>query len=831
MKPKTMLLAVAAFVSTTMLAFDADTFGFYSFKDGTSGASALGSSANDVAGSSLNAVTIKGSNATFMDQRPGKYVYGSASASEPIAVEPLSVHIVGGGDLAEHAGSELSFANAGSVISQHHATGFTIEFFMLMQPDDPWFKFSTTIYLPCGYKDLADNTCKSMLMMLPRSADFEYFVGYSSADKDVYSSRKKLYPSTFCSGVWRHVAFVEKPEGDTFRFQVYLDRVLSYDYKFNKSQVVATTLSSGGDFRLGAGSLTATISCVRFTKRALTTGEFMVVSDREPVPAGDGAFGFYSFADQEPGTSAVGAQIANDVHPLMMSGSVTLDGDATINPYATFDVDAPGQFILDGEAGAVICENPRSLKVGSDAVESGKGGTLTIADVGTELSKHHANGHTIEYFYKLDGKNCNGYALSMGVNAGYMKADTSATSELRLYAPYSNGNVRRNGCCLDYYGDGENPYRVNVTVVRPPNDGYWHHVALVETSDRFVEYYYDHELCGSFALGNVVSVTTSNPFRFFADNLQGKISCIRFTDHQLGPEQFLCALDRIPDPVRQTDVVAFYAFKDGAKGTSAAGAQLVDSVHPSHVPGAVTLSGQAGANATAVFDDDCPGAVLYGGEEYPETPFATNPGSIALDSDLAGYSGTIRFPTMAKTLYGLHGTGFTIEFFFKVSDDRMLEWDPNIQVCAGYVNGETGLEAPFNIALPCSVAGAAYRYGFGYDESEGLKTSALPAPLWDGKWHHFAYVETPVVDTTQTPATTNWSVSVWVDRQCAKEPYEIRDTVQSAGAIGGDLMHLALCRDKNHAKFSCLKVTARPLAKSEFMRTKPRYHGTAIIIR
>lgn len=109
----------------------------------------------------------------------------------------------------------------------------------------------------------------------------------------------------------------------------------------------------------------------------------------------------------------------------------------------------------------------------------------------------------------------------------------------------------------------------------------------------------------------------------------------------------------------------------------------------------------------------------------------------------------------------------------------------------------------------------------------------LPSSPIDGKWHHLALVETPVVvDDTVSPAVTNWHVSVWIDyRNVDTETgyYNITNVPTVAATAYGN--GIELCRNKHHCKYSCLKVTTRPLDRKEFMRTKSRYPGTVIIMR
>ena len=834
--------AVIGLIISPIFAFDADTLGFYTFNDGDAGTSAIGAMpTNSIAGSTISAAKVAHASsssqlrsATFLSARPGKYIYASSrDGAELIAVEPQSVHLESStkkseGGEGESMGTTLSFSDAGRELSKHHDTGFTVEFFMLMNPGEYWYVNSHQMFLMCGYKDKAKNTYNHMAFLMPHRTDVKYSVGFASAAEPRYNSGSTADISTtgsFRNGQWHHIAFVERTIDGAIHFQTYVDGNLLTDYALETDNIDVTSMSdtaTNGYFQFGRGSLTAAISCVRFTKRSLDPDEFLYAADAEPHPAGQGAFAFYPFTGVTPGESAVGATAINQVKPGKFSGTVSTN--SAVNAFALFDADAPGKFVYDGRAGSVVCTNPCSLHVGSDDT-SGKGGSLSIANIGTELSHHHENGHTIEYFYKVDGTRCSNYTLHMAVNGGYLKPEANTADELRLYAPESTSNMKHGWCSLNYYDD-TNPCRFDFTMPTAPNNGDWHHVAIVETVEANIELYVDYTYCGKFALGGRTAITDSAAFRFFANAIQGKVSCIRFTDHQLDVKGFLRAMNRPLDPVNQPDVVAFYSFKDGDVASSVQGVTLYNDVASEIAPGTVSL----GASATGLFDDDAPGAEIYGGEERPTEPFALNPRSIVLDAENAGSSGSIKFPELSKVFYAAHGTGFTFEYFFKFLDDEITPDDPSFQVNAGYKNAESTLKS-FNLTIPVKKTGLFYYYGFGYDTTEGnQKRADIPSVLWDGAWHHFAYVETPVVDTSVTPAVTNWSVMTYLDHKpCSGGAYTIPEVVASTAGLGSG-NGLELCRNKHHCKYSCLKVTARPLGVREFMRTKPA-QGLVLIVR
>ena len=94
-----------------------------------------------------------------------------------------------------------------------------------------------------------------------------------------------------------------------------------------------------------------------------------------------------------------------------------------------------------------------------------------------------------------------------------------------------------------------------------------------------------------------MTVTASNPFKFFSNALQGKVSCLRFTDHALASTQFLRASSREVDKICQPDVVAFYTFRDGEPGTDASTSTLCNDVAPWLASGSITIIGAAATSS------------------------------------------------------------------------------------------------------------------------------------------------------------------------------------------------------------------------------------------
>ena len=786
---------------------------FYPFADADAGTSAVGVpiansvSTGDWSGSVvLNADSSINPFATFVADRPGTFIYESEGGK--LICRKARALRVGSGS-TDGKGGVLSFAGLGAEISKHHTNGHTVEYFFRV--DGTKVNSSAPpVVVEGGY--LRASAQQLRLYAPLNSANITKAICSLGYYGDNIGDNPCRTDMTFSpapnDGQWHHVALVET----NLTIQIYYDYELRGSFSFN-----GTGLLDSGTVEFFRNYMQGWVSCLRVTDHALGKNGFLRASSTDET----GAIAFYPFADADAGTSAVGVPIINSVSPGDWSGSVVLNADSSINPFATFVADGPGAFVYAGEGGKLICSKAGALRVGSTKSD-GSGGTLSFLGLGAEISKHHTNGHTVEYFFRVDGTKVKSSTPPVIVEGGYLRA---SAQQLRLYAPLNSENITKAICSLGYFGDniGDNPCRADMTFSPAPNDGQWHHVALVETN-LTIQIYYDYELRGSFSF-NGTGLLDSGTVEFFRNYMQGWVSCLRVTDRALGSKEFLRAFARAIDPIEGNDIAAFYTFKDGASGTSAESVSIINDADPLKFAGNVNLSTTVGANATAMFDDDVPGMAIYGGEEYPVTPFATDVKSIACTSDVKGSSATIVIPSIGDRLQEAHRTGFTVEYFFKFTDDNIAEYDPCFRMNVGYGGGA------FNVAFPVRKTGNVLQYGYGDVAAEGKrKAVTLPSSPIDGKWHHFALVETPViVDASVSPVVTNWQVSVWMDYRNVDTGtgcYTITNLTTPTGN------GIELCRAKHHCKYSCLKVTTRPLGRREFMRTKPRpQSGVLLIVR
>ena len=140
------------------------------------------------------------------------------------------------------------------------------------------------------------------------------------------------------------------------------------------------------------------------------------------VSADPDTLAFYPFDDGAAGSSAAGATVNSVANPQMNSGTVTVSTEATAS--ATFSADMPGKYVFIGEqyAATPIYTNPASIHVTSEV--SGSSGSITFTDLGAALSKHHARGHTVEYFLKMDDSSFAEMSSHFLCEAGYKQSSS-----------------------------------------------------------------------------------------------------------------------------------------------------------------------------------------------------------------------------------------------------------------------------------------------------------------------------------------------------------------------------------------------------------------------
>ena len=827
-KQRSVLLAVAV-AAASGAAFAAedvsmgeDVIAFYPMDDQAAGSDAHGQSIYNAVDASAFPGTVTASDtdnafAKFDSDAPGTLIYIPGENNRIYYRNPGSIRA--GSDAANGKGAMLSIASIGAEISKYHATGHTVEYFV-KQDGTHSSGYSTSVQLTAGYKKVGGAANQPLRMYVPfgggNSTSFVTSLNYYG-DKvgDNPSRVDYTVPRAPGDGNWHHVALIARTDN---KIDIY------YDYVH-----MASLPTGGGSEVTGAAqtleffrnNMQGWVSCVRVTSRQLEVGEFLHATSRSEEWMDD--FNLLAFipCGGTAGSDVGSGCVTNVVAPSEFGGEVTLNGTAA-NPFARFAADQPGDTVYDGLRGKVLYRNPGSVAVGSDASD-GKGAMLKFKGLGGQISQCHGSGYTLEYFIKLSGTRSTGYSATVAVYGGYANYIQGSGLALRMYTPLSPGASYAEAItCIDYCGDkpGDNVCRMDYKAQL--HDDAWHHFAVVETNNE-ISVYFDYAYKGTFSPKGTSIV--EGDVEFFRDNMQGSLSCVRVTRGVLEPKRFLRALDADSPWTDGGDaegkMLAFYGFRDAAVGTDATQVRFMNAVDNMQYAGWAVLT-TADSNPSAVFDGDAPGAAIYGGEEYPEKPFYCNPRSVAFTSETDGNSGRLYVGNeLAQELVRCNtNEGYTVEFFFKMLDGNLSEWDPTLSINAGYGLGS------LNVYLPYRKADKTYAFGFGSNPSD-WKTVKMPDYLWDGKWHHIAVVETPVVDATAEPAVTNLEFRLWLDYRCAMPV--LTHPVDRLGPSSQNA--LDICRNKLHAKYSCVKVTGRALTKKEFMRTKPRHRGTVIILR
>ena len=186
---------------------------------------------------------------------------------------------------------------------------------------------------------------------------------------------------------------------------------------------------------------------------------------------------------------------------------------------------------------------------------TGTSGTIKFYGLGKDLSASRTNGHTVEYFLKLDDSNFTGYSPSLSYSAGYFFNGESSLG-FNLYLPfamvadYANGRQFRYS--LGAYNGG---HATNRNLAYDLWDGAWHHVAVVqsnsvaageggaETTNRSVCVYIDGVDYNTISFDGIADVSTGDlVLGNFAHH--GKYSCLKVTNRALSPEEFLYARDK-----------------------------------------------------------------------------------------------------------------------------------------------------------------------------------------------------------------------------------------------------------------------------------------------
>lgn len=259
------------------------------------------------------------------------------------------------------------------------------------------------------------------------------------------------------------------------------------------------------------------------------------------------------------------------------------------------------------------------------------------------------------------------------------------------------------------------------------------------------------------------------------------------------------------------DTIAFYAFKEGAPGTSAAGVEIVNDAGGRH-PGTCTSTTATGA----VYHADIPGKYIlassFAVNPKPEILY-TNPGCVHFTG-----SGKISFEGLSTAISS--NDDYTIEFFYKIQEEDRPGISPGMDSCSlkynvgTYFPGDdsgTVSEGYYPTCLARSADTYWQFYYAGYNLKVGGKATTLASSVafsgqsgWNGEWHHMALV--------YSKATRKLT---------AYPDYNARNRSTSLSNVTNTVLDASVPLEIGQGKFrglvSCLRVSKRALTPDEFL--------------
>ena len=565
-------------------AHDADTIAFYPFTDGAVGMAASGitihNDANDRHHGTVTMSTDTG--VVFHADAPGKYVLASSFAANPtpeiLYTNPRSVHFCDTG--------VISFDGLSTAISSND--DYTIEFFYKILEVDrrgTAVQWGTVLKYDVGTwstgnaslnPPVAEGLYPTSLM---RSTDTYwqlYYAGYSvggtRTDALPYSGQDGGW-----NGEWHHLAIVYSKE--TRKLTVWSDYG-ARNRKASLSNVTNSVLDSSVSLDIGRG-FRGLVSCLRISKRALTSDKFLHASNL-------------------------------DVYPETTVFHYKLDGIAdeaatTITNYACGGHPYAGQFqdwdttkqikLYTGNAAVHVATSTNSL--GEHVTVGAEWSALTgfnksLVDDGTG-AKPYANGgsghfHSLERMHQSNSLDGSGILLQgadyQPVTNGSFTIEVTMNLDLATWLAKMK-NLFRRYLIFGIYGgstyhynlqlaaimDGDDCFRLTGYAYFPPTsnqticnyngngtsssprvdkkflkDNKWHHFALVYDDDACsFRLYVDYDLKDerSFSSRYRLAFPSTRDFwvgsgeKLNLSSFEGWIDEVRMTRKALSPEQFI----------------------------------------------------------------------------------------------------------------------------------------------------------------------------------------------------------------------------------------------------------------------------------------------------
>ena len=552
------------------VADDANLIGFWDFKDGIVGETAL--TVSDKGGrwtgtaAKANAAGDKGNLPTFSAACPSSVIYADASQSEIISIKPQSLHFSIAGDTM---GGLVDIAGLSTELTAHSA--FTVEFFVRLDDtnNNPWTEplaFRTadryaSVTVGCGSgTGVKLNNCN---LASPGSGSF--------ATGTVRQNALNL---------WLHLACVYEQtdaESSSGTLKLYLNRTLAGTLAYTNTPLGAVQQPLRIGASLGTGRVAHVSYCfrgdicaIRVKSVALESSGFMVTgegSEMYAVPEGD-SVGFWDFKDGLVGASATSVTNKGFLSFLGAGvGSALTDlSNVDKGVLPVFSDDVPGRYVYSSHAySTLLAENPQSLQFTTENAsqntqsapyQSVGGGMVSLPDIGSAISAQKS--YTIECFFK--DEDWSAWQWAAGIFGFYSNRENGGKSEVQaMISP-----VRPSDTSWNLKAAGATCNRTTTW-----KDGAWHHLALVyDGASSNASLYVDYALGQTvsftnfyrageaFVLGTRADLRATYAFR-------GKVACLRIMPKALAQEEFMVAVDaRMPD-----GTVFSWNFEEGADKT------------------------------------------------------------------------------------------------------------------------------------------------------------------------------------------------------------------------------------------------------------------------
>ena len=530
---------------------DAETVAFYPFDDGRAGSSAVGTPVcNAVAPLDLQGTVslsaVDGAAVTFDAEAPGRYVFkGAAYRATPYYVNPGSLRMT-----ADVAGSgSVSFSNLATELSKHHDGGYTVEYFFKME-DSVFSRYTSCLSFESGLVNEKGNESAFNLF-------FPFDMSYGGGRQFRYSWYNSNYPPSTSQTLpydpwgngWHHVAVVE----DGGKVGVFVDYVQYGEVSYASTKEQA----DGKHLVFGNGCHHGKYSCLKVTKRALSSDEFLRASNCETCWPSVAARWRFDGPDGE----AVGEDVDNaepsfqELNPGLFHPSAPFSGDGKTSASSYSGRTQYRRALVDDGFGAAPVTNGGCVRVvsTSDGATGWRYGDESYMDIDGKAGLGVGD-FTAEGFFRFDEED---WISTAGAYARgrprltLMSLYRNPTTPSPLSWALTLGNVTEKGShslTLKAYTEADG--LVSESVSGPFfADGKWHHAAVAyDALGKSIVAYYDYRPVVTIMLqGAIDSVTGLSWSRFhvgygpsISENVfHGWVDEVRYSRDCLTPDRFI----------------------------------------------------------------------------------------------------------------------------------------------------------------------------------------------------------------------------------------------------------------------------------------------------